>query len=251
MDPKKNQEPKFRNYGYCYCCNQSTLFSAYGDWWRDYYICGHCGSIPRERAIMYCIDQFYPNWRSLVIHESSPAAQGASKRLKNEAPHYIPTHFIPGTPGGKKVHGLQCEDLERLTFKDETIDLHISQDVMEHLFDPVSAFREIARTLKPGGAHIFTTPLIHKTTPTIRTALREPDGKITMLIPEPEYHLNPDSKEGSLVTVHWGYDIVQQIFDACGLFTEMILIDNLDLGIRAELNEVLITRKPAGNASPH
>ena len=33
---------------------------------------------------------------------------------------------------------------------------------MEHIFNPQSAFREIARTLKPGGAHIFTVPLINK-----------------------------------------------------------------------------------------
>lgn len=43
--------------------------------------------------------------------------------------------------------------------------------------------------------------------------------------------------------IHWGYDIVKFIFDACGLFTEMIYIDALNFGIRAEFIEVLITRK--------
>jgi SAM-dependent methyltransferase len=45
-------------------------------------------------------------------------------------------------------------------------DLYLTQDVFEHLFDPAAAFREIARTLRTGGAHVFTTPLVRKNEPT-------------------------------------------------------------------------------------
>ena len=48
-----------------------------------------------------------------------------------------------------------------------------------------------------------------------------------------------------MVTVKWGYDIVKYIFEACGLFTHIVFIDNLEFGIRAEYIEVLITYKPA------
>jgi hypothetical protein len=41
----------------------------------------------------------------------------------------------------------------------------------------------------------------------------------------------------------WEFDILKYIFDSSGLFSEMIVIDSLDLGIKAELIEVLITRK--------
>jgi len=44
--------------------------------------------------------------------------------------------------------------------------LHLTQDVFEHMFDPAAAFREIVRTLQPGGAHVFTTPLVRKSEPT-------------------------------------------------------------------------------------
>lgn len=60
----------------------------------------------------------------------------------------------------------------------------------------------------------------------------------------PKYHGNPISDEGSLVTMDWGYDITKYIFDSCGLFTEVVYIDSIELGIRAKLNRVLITRKP-------
>jgi len=133
--------------------------------------------------------------------------------------------------------------LEQLTFQDQSIDLHISQDVFEHIFDPAQAFREIARTLKPGGAHVFTTPLVNKNAPTQWCARRRKDDTIEHLIDPPEYHGNPVSAEGSLVTVHWGYDITKYIFDVSGLFTEVIYLDVLDLGIRAEFIEVLITKK--------
>ena len=45
------------------------------------------------------------------------------------------------------------------------------------------------------------------------------------------------------MTVNWGYDIARYIFESSGLCTEIIFIDSLELGIRAELIEVLITRK--------
>ena len=233
----------FKNYGFCYSCNQITQFIASNQWWRDFYICDHCGSIPRERAVMYCIEKFFPDWREKKIHETSPVARGTSLRLKNEAKDYTATQYFPEVKRGKIYRGFRNENMEQLTFDDQSIDLHISQDVFEHIFDPAKAFREIARTLKAGGAHIFTTPLVNKNMPTEWCAKMKPDGTIQHLISPPEYHGNPVSSNGSLVTVHWGYDITQYIFDACGLFTEMVYIDALVLGIRAEFIEVLITRK--------
>src|SRR5439155_23531663 len=75
----------FRNRGYCYCCASTVEFVATSDWWRDDYRCTNCDSIPRERAVMYCIEKFFPQWRDLTIHESSPVlGRGANRRLKNE-----------------------------------------------------------------------------------------------------------------------------------------------------------------------
>src|SRR5262249_32035517 len=105
-------------------------------------------------------------------------------------------------------------------------------------------FREIARTLKPGGAHVFTTPLVNKHTPTTVCARRRPDGAIEHLEP-PEYHGNPVSPDGALVTMRWGYDITRIIFETSGLYTDTIMVDSLDLGIRAEYPEVLISHKPS------
>lgn len=234
----------FKNHGFCYSCNHDVVFIAKGDWWRDDYICENCQSIPRERALMYCIEKFFPGWKSMSIHETSPSNRGTSVRLMNEAKDYISSQYFQGITSGSIYNGVLCEDLEDLSFADESVDLHISQDVMEHIFNPSKAFQEIGRTLKPGGAHIFTTPLVNKNSPSTVCARLNSDGSIEHLLEKPEYHGNPISEEGSLVTKHWGFDITSFIFQSCGLFTEMIYIDSLDYGIKAEYIEVLITRKP-------
>ena len=79
---------------------------------------------------MYCIEKFFPQWRDLTIHESSPVSgRGASRRLKNEAPGYVPSHYYPNVAAGEIVNGIRCEDLENLSFDDESFDLHLIQDV--------------------------------------------------------------------------------------------------------------------------
>jgi SAM-dependent methyltransferase len=240
----------FENEGYCYCCDSKVKFSSQHDWFRDNYLCSHCGCVPRERALMFSIDKFFPKWRELAFHESSPIGRGASARIQKEARQYIPSQYYPGVPSGKTHLGNRCEDLEALSFADNSVDIHITQDVFEHLFNPVAAFREIARTLKPGGAHIFTVPIVNKDLPTRRCAMLDAKGKVKHLVAKPEYHGNPVDTEGSLVTWNWGYDITHCIFQACGLHTQMVWMDALEYGIRAEYIEVFITRKPEAQKEP-
>lgn len=238
----KDEEYIINNNGFCSCCDTEVTFSSKSVWFRDYYTCSKCRSIPRERALMYCIEKFYPNWRDLSIHESSPGNRGASIKLKRECKHYLATHFFPDRPLGEEEKGYLNINLESQNFENEMFDLVITQDVMEHIFNPEKAFSEIARTLKSDGAHIFTVPLVNKDKPTEIWASINNDGTVEFL-KKPEYHGNPVDANGCPVTMHWGYDICDFIHKNSGLYTSMIIIDNLDLGIRAEYIEVLISRK--------
>lgn len=231
------------NPGYCPTCTSQVIFSAKNAWLRDHYLCSKCGSIPRERALMMTIETFFPTWRDLTIHESSPVGRGASLRLARECKDYVRSQFFPDVARGSSIGQVRSEDLEQLTFGDESFDIHITQDVLEHVFNPARAFRELARTLRPGGAHIFTTPLVNKQKPSQVRAELPANGQIRHVLP-PVYHGNPISPDGALVTVDWGFDICRHIFDACGLFTQIICIDDLSKGIRAEFIEVLVTFKP-------
>ena len=241
-----NVSQKFiSNSGYCPVCDSHVTFFSEHEWLRDNYVCNNCFSIPRERALMYCIDKFYSNWKQLYIHESSPATRGTSAKLKKNCENYLGTHYYSNFAKGE-IHdsGWRNEDLENQTFPDESFDLVITQDVMEHIFDPAKAFLEIARTLKPGGSHIFTVPLLMKEKPSSVRAVKAPNGDLIYL-QNPEYHGNPIDPNGSLVTMYWGYDISEFIFRHSGLYTTIIYLDNLECGIRAEYIEVLLSRKLA------
>lgn len=240
---ENSQEPILTVEGYCVTCESNVTFVSYDKWLRDHFICPVCKSIPRERALMLTIERFFPHWRDLRIHESSPGGRGASVKLHRQCPQYLGSHFFPDVPlGATHASGWRCEDLEALTFPDASFDLVLTQDVMEHILDPAKAFCEIARTLKPGGAHVFTVPLVQKERPTRIRARREPTGEITHILP-PTYHGNPIDQKGSLVTTDWGYDIADFIQLHSGLCTTIVYFDDLSHGIRADLIEVLISRK--------
>lgn len=238
-------DPVEKCEGYCNICNKEVDFVVPVNFWefRDNLVCPTCGSIPRERALMFVIELLYPNWKNLAIHESSPIGRGASKKIKTDCSDYTATQFYPKLPFGSYVGKFRNENLEKQTFEDEVFDLVISQDVMEHVFFPDKAFSEIARTLKPGGAHIFTVPIVNRERPSTVCAKLLPNGKVEHL-KEPEYHGNPVDSKGSLVTMNWGFDITDYIKNSSGLNSTIYFIDNLKFGIRALYIEVIVTRKP-------
>jgi SAM-dependent methyltransferase len=234
---------KFSSNGWCPICEEKVLFSSTSCWFRDSLLCSKCASIPRERALMRVIMERFPNYRDLVIHETSPVNRGASAKLLSTCSKYTTSQYFKDVKMGV-LHksGVRCENLESLTFADTSFDLFVSQDVMEHVFNPINAFREIHRVLKPGGAHIFTVPLINKWQPSERWANLDNNGAIVHY-GAPEYHGNPVDPDGALVTMHWGYDIAAFIAENAKMSTIIIKIDDIGQGIRAEFIEVLVSTR--------
>lgn len=233
----------FEHKGICPICEKEVKFTAGHKWFRDHLLCSGCGSIPRERALFKVLKDYFPNYRNLKIHESSPGGRGASVKLARECTQYTSSQYYPNlAPGSTHPSGFRCENIEQLTFPDNFFDIFVTQDVMEHIFHPDRAFREIARVLKPGGAHVFTAPLINKTKPTDVWASLGSDGAPIHHHP-PEYHGNPVDAKGALVTMHWGYDIASYIQEKAGTPTVIVQIDDIDKGIRAEYIDVLVSTK--------
>jgi len=86
---------------------------------------------------------------------------------------------------------------------------------------------------------IMTVPIVAKTAPSQRRAHMDENGVVKHLLPE-KYHGNPIDDKGSLVTIDWGYDIVCYLQSHSGLSFLMLSLDNIDIGVRADLCEVLV-----------
>ncbi len=56
------------------------------------------------------------------------------------------------------VHEKFVANLENLPFENNSIDVIVSQFVLEHVENPEKVFKELFRVLKPGGVFIFLTP---------------------------------------------------------------------------------------------
>jgi SAM-dependent methyltransferase len=231
------------NIGYCVICSQWTVFIEKGPWLRDEYICFRCRSIPRFRALIHTLKTYFSSWRDLAIHESSPGSP-SSDLLRRQGKHYSSSQFFPGVPRGGLHMGERCEDLHALTFADESFDLFITQDVFEHIPAPEKGFKEVARVLKPGGAHVFTIPLYKSKQTLVRARLKD-DGVLVKYMPD-DFHGNPIDPKGSLVTTEWGDDVIDFIYEVSGLKTEVIHYFNRRLGLDGEFLYVFISRKPIG-----
>jgi SAM-dependent methyltransferase len=227
--------------GYCPICEKKVVFYKEDKWLRDFYKCNCCGSIPRNRALVNALNNFFPKWREVSLHESSPG-DPLSKFLKKSASNYSASYYFEDVERGHYKDGYRSEDLSALTLESESLDIFITSDVFEHIVKPEQAFREIARVLKPGGAHVFTMPWYKEIDISIQRAALE-NGEIVNLL-EPVYHGNPISIEGSLVTYDWGKDFCDVIYKASGMFTTIYLEKNKRLGLDAEFLEVFISRKP-------
>jgi len=123
------------------------------------------------------------------------------KSLLSGARTYTRSFYEEGCPVEQK-DGAVCADITALKFDNDSIDLIVSSDVLEHVPSLDKAFSETARVLKVGGAHLFTVP------PRAMTRKRAgiEDGKVVHFEP-PEHHLDPLSPEGILAFWDIGPDL--------------------------------------------
>ncbi len=245
MNTKPDAPFEMKYEGYCPICEAPTTFLARDRWYRGSLVCQTCdgGSVPRERALAHVLNRVRPNWRDLIIHESSPAARGISRKMKQECKQYVGSHFIPDNPLGAVVGGYQNETLEDQTFDDESFDIIVTLDVFEHVWRPDKMMKEIYRTLKPGGIYICTFPVRKHQVESHRPRCSlKADGSIVHYEPE-EIHGNPTTGEGALVTFDYGYAIHQQLECWAPFSVEVSRFMDRRLGIIGEYTEVFLCEK--------
>jgi len=132
------------------------------------------------------------------------------KPLLSAARSYTRTFYDEGGSVESK-DGAICEDITNLQFDDDSLDLIISSDVLEHVPQLEKALSETARVLRPNGTHLFTVP----TRAATRKRAEIVNGEI-MHIEPPDLHLDPLSPEGILAFWDIGPDLAT-VFPTKGL----------------------------------
>jgi len=193
----------------CRACQRISLFVQFAEH-EEFRVCFRCTANLRYEMLAEHI-RGMGDLSTADVLELDPASP--ISLLLSGARSHVRSYYRPGhVPGTIREDGARMEDITRLTFPNDSLDLIVSSDVLEHVPDAHAAFRESFRVLRPGGAHLFTVP---NEPATIRRAILE-SGEVRHLVPDPEYHSDPLDRNGILAFWHFGPDMNEQ-FGECGL----------------------------------
>jgi SAM-dependent methyltransferase len=205
----------------CGCCERVSIFLQFGP--ENFsQSCLLCGTTFRYEMLATLIRAKKPveGLRVLELDPDSPL-----RLLLEKCAQYTRSYYRPGhQPGSIRFDGAVMEDITALTFPDNSLDLIVSSDVLEHVPDVMLAFKETFRVLKPGGVHVFTVPSSNKTT---RLAVVE-EGMVKQIVFPPEYHSDPLDPKGILAFWHFGPDLSEYFMETGLVFKRVQPFDVLN-----------------------
>lgn len=213
-------EIEYDHAGACSVCGTKTVFAHDGGAIRESFRCRDCGASLRQRGQAYAIVDLYgqharsfsalcgeADFRDLKVYE--PAFAGPFHTYLGGLPHYIQSYYWDDLAPGESRGGIVNQDLQSLTFEDETFDLVVTSDLMEHVRRPYAAFEEIRRVLKVGGRHVFTVPMaIPVAAKTVHRVDTTSDTDVPLLAPN--YHIAGDGGR-ALVYTDFGKDLLDRL----------------------------------------
>src|SRR5262245_2124194 len=176
-------------------------------------------------------------------------ASGALHSYLQNHPNLYYSEWFNNTKPGEVRDGVRCEDLQRLSYPGGFFDIILTSETLEHVPDPDEAWREIFRTLKVGGYHIFSIPVVPSQPITVKRA-SVIDGKRQNLL-EPAYH-GAWGDENMFVFTDFGMDVVERL-DKIGLKTEVFYQnpeDELDVAVvfRSQKSDKSLSATSAGGS---
>lgn len=169
----------------------------------------------RMRFCLLIIKQYFPDVKKVYLSEHDTRFHQA---LSNTTGFDLTTSYYKP---GAVLH----QDLTALTYPDNSFDLSLSFEDLEHIPDYKKAVAELYRVTKPGEHVLLSTPFIIENDKTLVRATINTNGEITHLL-EPEYHGDPVIPQGILCFYHFGWDLLDD-FRAAG-FTDVKMITGYD-----------------------
>ena len=113
--------------------------------------CPKCHSRSRHRGLFFLYKEILNEKRSKRILHFAPEVYLVKILKSNQQHEYHTADLFMENVSFK-------EDLQKLSFKDNSYDIVLNNHVLEHIFDDRKAIKEIQRILKPKGKAIITVP---------------------------------------------------------------------------------------------
>jgi len=216
--------------GYCAACGESTRFffdigpDNQIDL-REQMICRVCDLNARHRVSIGFLERLHPDVESARVYVTEQASP-AFRWIRGRYPQAVGSEFFTSEQqavlaahlghlmGEGEQAQLRFEDVTDLSFADESFDVIVSSDVLEHVPDFRAALAQFRRVLAPGGDLVLTVPFLDADQHSVRRAEIDADGEIRHLV-TPEYHGDPLSPEGVLAFHSFGWDLLNELRE-CG-----------------------------------
>ena len=217
MELQRPHKSSFTVRGFSYPARETVDFHAEfafgnGDLvnWREWLICPVTRLNNRMRAAVHLLDSelgLREDESAYITEQVTPLYNFLAGRQR----HLIGSEYL-GTSvprGDVDDNGIRNEDLTCLSFPDESFDVVMSFDCLEHMPDFTGALREMSRVLRPGGRMMWTVPFRRDLEANLIRASLGPDGGLVHHHP-PEYHGDPINSEGCLCFTHFGWEMFDQ-----------------------------------------
>jgi len=222
--------------GVCNVCGEKTSFS-YTDaaLYRESLVCEHCRTTSRYRSVARGVLRAVRDIAGVEARSLAglPRPRGGARLSVYDT--QVPFHFeacaypLPELlsecgwievqtsiyrpnekPGASFGPNVTNQNLEALTFADNSFDIVVTSDVMEHVRLDYKAHWEIRRVLKPGGVYVFTVPHFRDRVDTLhRVAVIDPyDPEQDVYLLEKEFHGDANAEGGGVLSYRaYGTDI--------------------------------------------
>jgi len=199
--------------------------------------CPRCGASAITLSLVDVLRRTHPALHAVCAYELS-AAGPLVRYLRTTVGTLVTSELFDGQTPGSTVAGIECQDVQALTYSDNRFDLCTSTEVFEHVEDDIAGFRELFRVLRPGGLLVFTVPLTDQPQTVERTAWVQ--GQRINVLP-PAYHA--DRYRGCRVFAYrdYGLDIVARL-ESVGFIDAHIALPTHRLFGYAR--PVLVAKKP-------
>lgn len=193
---------------HCVSCGRTTRFLVSGTESRSIR-CLSCKSTAISLSSLAQIQRLALNPMSSAVYELS--YHGAVHRyLKDRFARFECSEYFGPPASGELVNGVRNEDVQRLSFADNTFDLVSCTEVFEHVPNYLAGFSEVCRVLRPQGWFVLTVPFFDAQH--TQAICRITSGGTLQWLQDEEYHDSQVTGVGT-VPVFWHHSKLQIVED--------------------------------------